>query len=82
MHPPRLLHCALSLLFLVQAARAAAPAEVIFAGEAFARQQTELTVTHILDNLWGTTGNVFPFDTYLGHAAEPDYSWRYAKWDA
>jgi unsaturated chondroitin disaccharide hydrolase len=78
---PRLL-CALPLLFLLHAARATEPAEVILAGEAFARQQTELTVAHILDNLWGATDSLFPFETYINHATEPDYSWRYAKWDA
>lgn len=53
-----------------------APSEIIFAGEAHAMQRTAETADHIFDELWGTTGNVFPFETVDGGV------WRYRGWDA
>ena len=55
---------------------ASSPEEIIFAGEAYAMQRTAETADHIFDELWGTTGDVFPFETVDGGV------WRYAGWGA
>lgn len=46
-------------------------AEIIFAGEAYAAERAALTRDHIFANLWGVTGDAFPFETVDGGV------WRY-----
>ncbi len=55
---------------------ASSPEEVIFAGEAYAMQRTAQTADHILNDRWGNTGDLFPFETVDGGV------WRYSGWGA
>ncbi len=78
MFPPIVLAVALAALPRACLLKAATPADIIFAGEEFAREQTELTVSHILSERWGFTDKLFPFET----KAELGNAWDYRNWAA